>query len=599
MDPKFALIQLENEEDMKLNSINSIKAMFDIKKSRGGYYTSSLYNEKSLKDYIECQNPYQFLYENNKIKILTDDCKKYKELCKCPDEVDILMSDLKVLGKKEMRDLIIWRQKIRSKAFKEKKSENEGENVEEEANYEEVKLNEIDNEIETLEKEKKRKLAHDKRKKEKNDLKQKMSFISQNEGAADDGVDYDQDLFDFLRNQEIDIEALPDKIQDKKKKKEKVSVPDEEIDLSNMSEDEYIEMMNKDIEDNMEMFDEERKQATATRKITNKMNKKIKKQERLEQEAKEELEKSIKKEKEEDSDKDDDDKELDDSSDFLDYADDDYDDEEDEVDNDVFEDNPLRNLNNKNKKKMEKKSEEKKKETADNTEVKEEDQLSDDTDEEIEKSKKRKKLNENNDFLEEKVLSEEDDKQYDTDDKAEIRAIAKKMLRKKNRLDIFFKSYNRYAFDDHDLAPKWFVEDENQHNKPIKPGTREEIMREKEELREVNSKMPKKVLEAKNRKKRKIAKQMQKVKKKAESIVNQEEINERSKVQQIEKLYKKELSKFKEKKKYVVSRKYKQDSRSQRKGGKNVKFVDGRMKKEVRAQKRRDKKNGKKGGRRK
>ncbi len=74
--------------------------------------------------------------------------------------------------------------------------------------------------------------------------------------------------------------------------------------------------------------------------------------------------------------------------------------------------------------------------------------------------------------------------------------------------------------------------------------------------------MPKKVLEAKNRKKRKIAKQMQKVKKKAESIVNQEEINERSKVQQIEKLYKKELSKFKEKKKYVVSRKYKQDSRS-------------------------------------
>jgi len=67
------------------------------------------------------------------------------------------------------------------------------------------------------------------------------------------------------------------------------------------------------------------------------------------------------------------------------------------------------------------------------------------------------------------------------------------MLRKKNRLEIFSKSYNRYAFDDLDSAPKWFVEDENLHNKPMKPVTKDEILREKEELREVNSKMPKKV----------------------------------------------------------------------------------------------------------
>jgi len=76
------------------------------------------------------------------------------------------------------------------------------------------------------------------------------------------------------------------------------------------------------------------------------------------------------------------------------------------------------------------------------------------------------------------------------------------MLRKKNRLNIFNKSYNRYAFDDLDQAPKWFVEDENQHNKPMKPVTKEEIQREKEELREINTKLPKKVLEAKNRKKK-------------------------------------------------------------------------------------------------
>jgi len=63
-------------------------------------------------------------------------------------------------------------------------------------------------------------------------------------------------------------------------KKLKRAVVDEEIDLSNISEEEYIEMLNKDIEDNMEMFNDERKLAAANKKITAKMNKKLKKEER-------------------------------------------------------------------------------------------------------------------------------------------------------------------------------------------------------------------------------------------------------------------------------------------------------------------------------
>ena len=256
---------------MKLNSINSIKAMFDIKKSRGGYFTSSLYNQKSLKEFVECPNPYQFLYENNKIKVLTEDCKKYLSCCKCPEDYEIIMEDIKVLGKKEIRDLIIWRQKIRTKSFKEKKSDKE-EVKGEETTYEEVKMNEIDNEIEALDKERKKRVAHEKRKKEKHDLKQKMSFISQNETSANDGVDYDEDLFEYLRKENIDIEALPDHSKEKKKKAKKESDPDEEIDLSNISEDDYIDMLNNDVEDNMDMFNDERKTAQSNKKITNKMN---------------------------------------------------------------------------------------------------------------------------------------------------------------------------------------------------------------------------------------------------------------------------------------------------------------------------------------
>lgn len=80
------------------------------------------------------------------------------------------------------------------------------------------------------------------------------------------------------------------------------------------------------------------------------------------------------------------------------------------------------------------------------------------------------------------------------------------MLRKKDRLNILEKSYNRYAFNDLDDAPEWFIDDENQHNKASKPVTKEEIMLEREILKKITDRLPKKVMEAKARKKKKISK---------------------------------------------------------------------------------------------
>lgn len=49
----------------------------------------------------------------------------------------------------------------------------------------------------------------------------------------------------------------------------------------------------------------------------------------------------------------------------------------------------------------------------------------------------------------------------DSDDIAEVRAIAKHMLRKKEREQMINDSYNRYSFfDDETNLPDWFVEDE-------------------------------------------------------------------------------------------------------------------------------------------
>jgi AdoMet-dependent rRNA methyltransferase SPB1 len=61
----------------------------------------------------------------------------------------------------------------------------------------------------------------------------------------------------------------------------------------------------------------------------------------------------------------------------------------------------------------------------------------------------------------------------DSDDMAETRAIAKLMLRKKNRREILDSTYNRYTnFDDPAMIPQWFAEDEAKHYKPNVPITK-------------------------------------------------------------------------------------------------------------------------------
>ena len=70
---------------------------------------------------------------------------------------------------------------------------------------------------------------------------------------------------------------------------------------------------------------------------------------------------------------------------------------------------------------------------------------------------------------------------------------------------------------------------------------------------EWNARPSKKVTEAKNRKKMRLAKAMIKIKNKAQIIAAQD-ITEGSKMKQIKKMYTKEKMKHKEEKSYVVNR---------------------------------------------
>ena len=592
--------------------------MFDQKKNRQGYATK-LYNERPFKEFIEAANPYQFLAETNVLKISTDKCKEYVKVMKCPLDYDLYFEDLQVLGKKEIQQLIIWRNKVRSKIYKKEKPEKEEEKVENEEEYEERKMEEIDTEMTVMNRQRKKKLDAEKKKMEKNELRMKMTFINDQEHIKDDnGVEFDQNLFNLIRKEGINIEDLEYRDLENSGT---ITIPEQtvdEIDLSDLSHEEYYEMMNEDIEENMRLFEETKGISRKKKQRKVKEEKRRKEWNKQEEDPEKGNDDGIVYMKNDNPDEDlmdddaladgeDEDEEMESANADVDVDSDEEEDsdlemepeKEDKLNDSIDEylndeeieiENPLR-------KKKNQKKDNKDNLAAEKEIVDEENNLSSDTDEEEKKfiGKKQKRdnkalkkdgIDEDNKGIDVVPKDSDSEDEYDNDEIAEIRAIATKMLRKKDRLDVLYKTYNRFAFSDLDQAPGWFAEDENQHNVPSKPVTKDEINAQKEILKQVNDRMPKKVLEAKSRKKKKLQKRLDKVKKKAQVISNQDEINEFSKVKQIQKLYKKELNKSKEKKRYVVARSNKVDNR---KDTRNVKHVDKRMKKDKRALKAIDK----------
>ena len=183
------------------------------------------------------------------------------------------------------------------------------------------------------------------------------------------------------------------------------------------------------------------------------------------------------------------------------------------------------------------------------------------------------------------VVPQEHPEQDDPEALAETIALGKAMLRKKRRSDIVNYTYNRYSFNDPEDLPDWFTEDQEANYKAPLPVTSEELRAARKEVEAYNKRPIKKVVEAINRRKRRLANKLEKLKPQAEAIANQSDVAEHIKVKQMQKLYKKEIDKNKPKKKYIVSRNV-HKGKYKGKSGRHVKFVDKRLKKDKRALKR-------------
>lgn len=169
----------------------------------------------------------------------------------------------------------------------------------------------------------------------------------------------------------------------------------------------------------------------------------------------------------------------------------------------------------------------------------------------------------------------------------------------KSRHEIADEGFNKYSFRESDGLPEWFLEDEKEHSKIAKPITKEAAHAIQEKLKQLNARPIKKVLEAQGRKKMRALRRIEKLKKKSETIYENEALSEKDKADEISKLMSR-MSRIKSSKSkkpkvtLVVAKGGNRGLSGRPKGVKGkYKMVDGVMKNEMRALRRISKKNKK------
>ncbi|XP_058130235.1 pre-rRNA 2'-O-ribose RNA methyltransferase FTSJ3 [Anopheles ziemanni] len=167
---------------------------------------------------------------------------------------------------------------------------------------------------------------------------------------------------------------------------------------------------------------------------------------------------------------------------------------------------------------------------------------------------------------------------------------------KKMRRDITDAAWNRFMFND-TFLPDWFLEDEAKAMRKEVPVPEDVVDQYRKAKEDFNVRTIKKVMEAKARKKRHATKRLEKIKKKAETIMENVDNTNQEKIRLLKKLYKKADGKKKEVTYVVAKRTGVSGKKVRRPKGVEGRFkvVDPRLKKDRRAEVAKNKRNKKTG----
>ena len=172
---------------------------------------------------------------------------------------------------------------------------------------------------------------------------------------------------------------------------------------------------------------------------------------------------------------------------------------------------------------------------------------------------------------------------------AEAMTLAQQIaLGQKSTQDLMDDGFNKYTFRDTDGLPEWFLDDENRYSKLQRPVSAAAAAAIKQKLRALNARPIKKVQEAKDRKKFKAARKLEKLRRKSALLADDDGVSEKDKAQSIAKLMSKAAKKKpKQRPKLVVATGTNRGISGRPRGVKGkYKIVDPRLKKDTRAEKR-------------
>lgn len=146
---------------------------------------------------------------------------------------------------------------------------------------------------------------------------------------------------------------------------------------------------------------------------------------------------------------------------------------------------------------------------------------------------------------------------YDTDEKAEMLAIGSRMRKSsKEATEVLDDAYNRYTFDDPPDLPRWFADPDPTYRARQTPiVTKEQVAEMKAYVKSLQAAPTKKAAEAKARKRARLAKKVEAMKTKANTIAEQSDVPAASRMKAIEALYRQasKSSKSKKRKKQYVA----------------------------------------------
>eukprot|EP00871_Galdieria_phlegrea_P005586 jgi/Galph1/6028/GphlegSOOS_G4726.1 len=197
-------------------------------------------------------------------------------------------------------------------------------------------------------------------------------------------------------------------------------------------------------------------------------------------------------------------------------------------------------------------------------------------------------------------VSGSEDESLDIDETSRALALAQKMIRKKSREELLDDAWNRYVFDDEN-APRWFLEEEKKYRRAPVAISESNVESMKASLEGKYAQyLNRKEQEALLRNKRREARRLRRMDAEIEKIESQPELSTEEKQKSIEKLLKRNRMAKKKKRqvayavvrpgggKMIVGQGGKGRKAKVPKGAK-IKYVDRRMKKDLRGRK---KKNG-------